>query len=595
MVDKKGIGYTIESILAIMTIFIFVFGGLNYVDDQNWSNFREEISYNDLSYTLYKSGYIDHVASKGQIGSMKTALNSLSERDVGLSGTLRNLPINENRVAFYVVKDNRYNQSIRQVTNSDPCYGQLRQITRNTREPVLRTENVSGSIQYGKENVTYIADTDPNKKSSDNKLNYDTVWVDNGSQCQFTSSEGPYYTEQIYKWEQEYYDIKKIDGSSTNKYITLYNATQPVEFRDELYKPLNSIKTFVEVDTVDFTRLDNQSYNTAIFRKNESVEDIENSDNRRIFEKFLNEGSVLILANLNQSFFDNGKILDDAGFRYLNVSYNGSYSGQASEGFFPGYKDASKVETYFKGLGEPRPLSIRPSTKVISDSNQYTESGKSLLKSQYKYNFSSWNAVDKSMTSVPTSISGLPSTNCLTGGTSDNLTEGSFKFPEETYDAINVRLGENNNVCKNNVRGIKIDLDKDGDYLENNEGVYLDGESLVVDDREYGINVLNSSAPGCNSKGDCVEFIYIGNSNVEVIPKRKFFPNLKGNKIALTGYENDYSKADIKLLSSIIYWLRGDELRFEQDRKSNAINTNVISSVQNRTYIPYKLNLRWKR
>jgi hypothetical protein len=200
----------------------------------------------------------------------------------------------------------------------------------------------------------------------------------------------------------------------------------------------------------------------------------------------------------------------------------------------------------------------------------------------------------------PSSVDGEPSSECYFDSSGNEreraLTETTFNFPNSSVSVINAELGSSNSYCNNNNdRAIKIDLDDDGDYQEASEGPFLNGEAAVIDSREYGIIIVPAASdPGCD-EGDCLKFVYTGDKDVELIPRRVSFPNFNGEKIALTGYQSVYSSDDLKVLTSTINWLRGDQVTFTSQDQDQSISTNTFSAIQNRTYMPYELNLRWNR
>jgi len=592
MVKQKGFGYAAEAILAVATILLFLFGAVEVEQGQQWSEFREQSSAEDLTYTLKQTGYTDHAIKNAETGSLQTAFSTLTERSTEVSGLVSNLPINENRIAFYTIDNKRHTQQLDEVESGDPCQDDLEEISSRSEEPVLRSEGIE--LQNSKTNTTYIGDLDPRISGGNGEQDYDSLWVDNGTECQFSDEEGPYNLEEIFKWEDEYYDIKWIDGDTDE--MKLYQATQPVNFREKLDERVNSIETYTTVDTVNFSRLGSRTYQTAVFREDEALDDINSTEeNRKITEDFLDTGSILFLANLNSNHFDEGKILDEAGFKHLSVSYEGSYSGGETQGVFNSNPGSQEVLTYYKGLGGPTPLSLQPSTKVISDTEDTTESGDALLKANENYNFSEWEDQTTSMSSVPPSgVIGEPDSDCYSE-TNRPLTEASVSLRKNNYDIINAELGTSDTYCQNNNdRAIKIDFDGNG-YNDNEDGPYLNGEFVKVDNVTYAVNIKNSdSNPGCD-EGDCVEFKLIGDRQVELVSRRTGFTNISGQKIALTGYENSYSDQDLTLLTSAIYWLRGDQTSFQGNQEPGGINSKTISGINNRTYLPYELDLRWSQ
>jgi hypothetical protein len=204
------------------------------------------------------------------------------------------------------------------------------------------------------------------------------------------------------------------------------------------------------------------------------------------------------------------------------------------------------------------------------------------------------NAVD------PSSVDGEPSSECYIDSSGNDrdraLTETTLSFPESSVSVINAELGSSNSYCNNNNdRAIKIDFDDDGNYQDASEGPFLNGETVIIDGRQYGVTIIPAASDSNCDEGDCLEFVYIGDRGVEIIPRRTSFPGFNGEKIALTGYQSEYSSDDLKVLASTINWLRGDQVSFSGQEQPEGLSTSTFSAIQNRTYMPYELNLRWSR
>ncbi|MFB6099768.1 MAG: hypothetical protein ABEK16_00710 [Candidatus Nanohalobium sp.] len=594
MVDRKGTGYALESIVAVATVFIFIFGGLQVPENQNWDSFRRQVSADDLTYALQDSGYMNHALSEGEVGSIQTAFSTISERRVEVSGLVSNLPINENKVAFYTKPSRRYTQGLMDAS-SGSCAGDLDEIASRSEEPVLQTDGTGVDANYPDERV-YVADLDPNQVGGNNVQDYDSVWVDNGTDCQFSNAEGPFYRDEFIKWGPHHYDVEWINGD-TNE-LRLFNATQAVRFRNMLNRPVNSVDTFVTVDSVNFTEVDTNTYNVLVVRTSEGVRDI--SANQGIMEDHLNEGSLMVLASLDSSNFDNGDFLERAGFQYISVPYEGSYSGGEVPGRFSSESRSQEVETYFKGLGgESTSLSIAP-PNIISNTTRTLESAPAILYSATQsYNFSDWNREEDDMENITgpelSNYPGRPESACY-GTTDSALTATTITFPDgKQYEVINAELGTTETYCNNNNdRAVKVDLNRDGDFMDEPEGPFLNNERVVVAGREYAARSILTGSD-CEWDGNCVKFVYIGSRDVELIARRTTFPEFNGGRIAVSGYEAQYSTEDRKVLASTIHWLRGDQLAFTGRTEPEGISTSTYSGIQNRTYMPYEVNLRWSR
>jgi hypothetical protein len=61
----------------------------------------------------------------------------------------------------------------------------------------------------------------------------------------------------------------------------------------------------------------------------------------------------------------------------------------------------------------------------------------------------------------------------------------------------------------------------------------------------------------------------------------------------MLGHQNSYSENQRKAVSSAIYWLVKDEVRFEGREDPDAVSTSVLGGIDGRAYMPYEVNLRW--
>jgi hypothetical protein len=60
-------------------------------------------------------------------------------------------------------------------------------------------------------------------------------------------------------------------------------------------------------------------------------------------------------------------------------------------------------------------------------------------------------------------------------------------------------------------------------------------------------------------------------------------------------YELDYEEDDLKMVASTIYWLRDDNVRFKSTDQKSYTATKIVGGVENRLFLPYRLDLRWSR
>jgi hypothetical protein len=589
--QRKGAGYMIEAIIASITIFLFAFGQSPAEPSQDWSNFQGQIAANDLGYTLKQTGDLNNILKRYHTGSMETAVSTMTNDQLEVSGTIENLPLNDASIGFtstnYGGLQERHTDTIRDVDSSDKCSGDLEEIEEKSGTSIKRTTDPGDHDDV----VLYFANTGSQTSGS----GYDTLYVDNKTRCQFSASEGPIYIDEFFKWntstsgEYKYYDLKDIDGGSDQ--FTYYNATLPITLRKRMNKPINSIKTTQKMDTFNLATSDTDVYDLIIIRRQEAIEHInDNSDSRQKIREFMQDKPVLILANLSKSKVETGFIAD-TGLKWMSLNH----SSEPDNPQFSKSPASRKVKTYFKGADGDKSNLDLPIGGNISSSNSdsLTQEEPLLYARDGEYITTPWNSSNHSMVQIdPDSIDGEPESACYSedGDTDDqtsSLTRGQFSFPDDSsdtkveYNVINAQMGKDS--CKS-VRALSIDFDNDGTYTEEGEGPFLNGEEILVEDKIYKVDVTES---------DSAEFIFTGNDDIEVVNYRSSFEDFRGDKLARIGYEKSYSEADIKLISATAYWLLGDTTEFGQE-KSSSFSTTVLGSVNQNVYMPYKVSLRWR-
>lgn len=597
---RKGIGYIIEALAALLVLFIFVAGNTPAEPSTDWNSFQEELVSQDITIVMDKTGDVEDFIRNGETGTLMTMAETLSRGSLTASGTVENVPISTQIVGFHVLENDRENMTFDSVQDlGDQCYqdNDLEEIEPEDGE-VMRTLNSRDGVYL------YVADTDPDLSGGNGNLDYDSVWVDNATRCQFSAAEGPHYIDEFFYWGnssgQEHYDINNIYESSNE--LEIYLATQVADMRPRLESRVNGIDTGIVVDTMaaDIDRLD--SYDILVFRERQAIPTL-NSQSSEL-KKYLSSGAIFLMMDLQKQDFYNGdspadNFITDTGLRWVDLGYKAKPSSPAGGEFHP-HSASSDLETYFRGLnGDRNALDLRPSGNVTSSNGVNFKDSKPLLSTGTgAYDRTEWNATDYSMSQVdPDTIDGYPETACVESSPSSSLTKGEFDFHDyqandfKKYDVINTELGESDTFCTNNdVRALNIDLDDDGNYGEEGEGPYLDGEILEVENKTFTINFPSDSAL---ANGDAAEFVYNGESDVESINYRTSFEGFNGRKLARIGYKQSYSPEERKMITSVVHWLSVENVRFGA-RQDTTISTEAVGGVKENTFIPYKILIRWK-
>ena len=591
----KGIGYALEAMMATIILVLFAVGAVEVTSpDQDWPEYQREIAAQDLTYSMQTSGKLENFASRGEMGSFQNAVTTISDRDLEASGAVSDLPLYELSIGYFVRPDKRIEQDISEVGPGDACSGDLSELERSVDDPSDPIYKTDSPLPRDYNVTLYFANTNPNDNPA-TVDDYDTLWVDNGTQCQFASEDGPFYIDEMFFWgdrdqgskPNDYYTFKGIDVSSGE--ASLYNATQGEAIKSVMEEGINGVETSVEFDAVNFDDIEDEEYDALIFSEREALSKINENDNLRILEDHLISNAVLFLMNPEESDLDSG-ILNDANLDWMDTGYEGGYSGGLTNTTFSRQPDSAKVETFYRGQGaNPSDLELRPPGKVVSNSSKKLETGRTLYSPTEDYDYTTWNRSAYGFTQIdPASIDGEPSSGCYSGGSmSSSLTEGQVDFREKPgVDVLNAEIGS----CSGD-RAVKLDLDSDGDY---DGDLYLNGEAFTVEGVQYFVDIEGA----CPDYGDgvCVDFIAAGNAAAELLPHTTNYDSFNGNgRLGLIGYEPDYSREQNQMIVSAIHWMTGSTNSFEGLEDPGNIDTVARGSVDEEIYMPYEINFRWSQ
>lgn len=565
----KGLGYALEAMMASAIVFMFIFGAVEVSNpDQDWDDFQREVASQDLTRSMKASGHLTSFLSRGELGSLQTSITEISDRDMEVSGAVSNLPISQIDIGYFAVQDKRENQDIVKVDSGDRCHGELQELKRfaETSE-IYRT---SGGLEEDYGVRLYFANTNPKGVEVDTS-GFDTLWVDNGTQqCQFSSSDGPFYLDQIFYWgdsensdPSDFFEFHSIDTGAGES--TFYKASQPRRIQNILNQEVNGIETSTHVDMVDFNEIENSDYSILIFPERDSLPDI-NSNMDTVISHLVSK-PVLLLMNPEEDDLDSG-LLEETGFEWIDTDRSGYGSG-AVDAAFSSERPSLDIKTLYLGLdGDPN-FQLYPPGKVVSNTSSRLEASQTIYSSSTKYDFSEW---DRSVTGM--SPGGTNPTDC-----SDSY-EGTVDFEDSSpIDFLNIAVGDS---C--NSRALIFDFNGSG-Y---DSDFYLNGESVKVANREYSIDLV-----GCGTEGECADFKAQGQQNIELMPNTASFKTFNGDQLALLGHNHTYNEDQRKTVASSIYYLLNNEVRFEGRVQPEEVSTSAIGGIKEDVYMPYKINLRW--
>lgn len=576
---RKGVGYIIEAFVAALVIFIFAMSHHAHSPEaQNWDIFQSQVGANDLTYVMEKTGHTESMVRRGELGGLQSAFSGVSDNSLSVSGTIENTPLGKSRIGIYTLPSEIHTESLTELTSGDPCFGDLEEI--DSEYTILHTD---GSLESYHGVRLYVADTDPQYPDNFNaEKDYDTFWVDNGTTCQFSGSEGPHLIEDSFLWgnttdsdPENFYDMKSISGSGT-KQIVLHEADLASKLKHEIESSSNTLNVDTEFDSFNFTG-NNLNYNLIVFKSKKSLQYIDSNLNKVM--EFQKDGSVLLMANLNSTDLDKG-FLGKTGLEWVYLDRTNYINSTKSVDNL----DSRKTREYLRSLGcQSCGLNIESGGKITSSNGPEFMSNKPMLVgSSTGYDTAAWNSAESSMAPGSTPPS-APASGC-------GSTTAMFEFPTqkamESLEVFNTELGGGGG-CKG-VYGVSIDLDKDGDFNEERETTYLDGDTLEVNGRPYKVKIDSASK---------VSFIYQGSDAVEFVNYRKNFPEQSIGRFAhmadITA-DGNIDDHESYLSGAVILWLLEDNENFG-GADGTGPTTNAVGSIKDRAYIPYKIHLRWSR
>ena len=570
---RKGAGYSIEAILAAVILFTFAFGAVQSPDGSDWSRFQNELAVRDLTFMVKKTGDLDVFLRNSNTGGIRTEVSEISGRDLRVSGTVENLPLNEMRIGFHQMPSEIHLNGTEPVETGDRCYGDLVSLDASSEEPILRTVPSQELASRHQTNL-YFGDTDARQPAGYNgEEDYDTVWVDNGTKCVFTSSEGPYRLNDIFLWgnssgdpDAKHYEFKDFDDPDKN--FTVYEAEKAYRVKKAMNKELNSLETDTTVDTLNFSSGNIETYDVVVFQENNSLSRI--SSNSGLLRDIVSNTSMMFLMNLSRNDLQNN-FLQDIGFRWTPMDLSGSPSYSAT---FSNYETSEDIESYFLGLsGEKESISLKPGGAVISG-QAATETSRDdvLFARNTQYNADD---LDGTISGTWTGTSGP--TTCG----SDYQASFSVPGPDYSSSTVTVKNVDVSDSCSG-PRGLMVDTDTDPGL----EGPFLQDEIFRLNGRRY--------SPEINSATNA-RLEFAGSRKVELINHREVLENLEGERAARISYEERYENIDVKMIASTLYWLRGDTVTFEATEEPSSLATTVVGGVNDEIFLPYKMDLRWSQ
>lgn len=592
---KKGQMHVLDAMAAVIILLFFAVGTFSVDSNTDWSSYENEIASHDLTKVIKDTGHLESFLKRGETGSLKTALSSVSERDLGVGGSIEGLPPNL-KIAFHTMPSRIQELELKNVSSGDRCDGDLDELEKRSVTPILRTQSTIESSHGGYR--IYLGNY---RKFEDlaSRTRYDALWIDDGD-CDFSQPSDPVRLDEIFEWGpgDDVFEFRGVDldvnsqGDIVNATLNLAEAEQMKRFQGTFDREISGIRNRIEIDSF---KLEDEAdeIDIFVFRKNESIERIENGRTAEAESK-IGDKPVMVLADLNSSLLDEGDFLYQKGLRWVDLPYTAD--SDASCGLAPdgrsidagcnleaGHSDHEKSrEVRSNSLGlrtSLSDLSMYPSGSVTSESEGALSYSKILYVENYAYENLSRSPENLLMTSASFSSGERPYTQC------GNATEGDFVFPEkdgstETLQVVSTQLGESQDYCDRNNRAVYIDRDDDGEYSDEEEGPFLEGEKVQINGMSYNVRVP-SGGPQCGTD-DCVIFENQENAQIPVINYAE------STDTARAAYERVYSEDDRKMLVATMYMIsKGSDITSASPGQLASEITGVVNGQQ------YKVNLRW--
>lgn len=576
MKKRKGAGYFIEGIVAILVLLIFVAGSYaSLSQERSWVEFEREVAAGDLTYTLKQTGHLDRFVERGETGAVRGVSSSLTSYDTSISGTVSGIPTGTHLVGVYTDRDGTdtvTDESLTDVDSDDRCYGDLSEI-RPDEGNVVRTSS-SGPIEQLHGIRLYFADADPGRTGTD-QLDYDSVWVDNKTNCQFTRSEGPYRLNDFISLNDNAYNFYSIDSDGSSGQVVLQNSEVSYELKRD-FSELESAT--VNVRRFNFSN-DLSQYDVLVFKDRDNLGDVNSFESELL--SYMENGKVIFAMSLSQNDFDSG-FLSRTGMRWMDLPLN---SGSGEEMFGTGER-GQDAENYYTQLGfTPEDVSIDPEGKIASGNERYTRDTQILATAEQVYDRSSWNSYTSSLSPTGSAPAGVPESDC-----SDPYRAGSMSFTEgtsgsEDLEVYNVKLSGDG--CSSFQYGVGIDKtgndgDPDGDMDERGEGIILNEGLVTVNQRIYQVEIMAHDEVRFNYVGDQRPEIFSHVHDLETRSSEGFgrFPSVDGSS----------SQAEFGLLSSVVFTMLDHENSFGPEEAST-VSTTAAGRTEDGDV--FKLNLRW--
>ena len=306
---SKGLGQSLDAFVGLLVVMIFGIGSFTVPAGQNWNDYQTDIATQDLTSSLKQSGHLEQFMRESNLGSLRTAVYEISDRNYFMAGTVENLPFSM-EVGFYTPPSQRYETDLVSVESGDRCYDttDINSLDSQSEANLVRTEYDNFNLEDETDSRLYLLDTDPSITGAYNgQLDFDTVYIDRNGNCNIGQDDGPFYIDETFLWGNpstsdpeymmEFKSSSVRPSDTTETYVgnmTTHEVPQIERFKDSFEQDIMGISSDVTMDSLTMDS-DFRDYDVIVFRDRGNLNLIESRKQKVL--NYAENGNLLFLMN----------------------------------------------------------------------------------------------------------------------------------------------------------------------------------------------------------------------------------------------------------------------------------------------------------
>lgn len=573
----KGFGYIIEGFASGIMLLLFLGGALLAYQPSatDWVDYRTEVSANDLSYVSEVTGDVERLVDDGETGSLETLYRSYSSGETSVETVEHDFLTEPLTAGIYVPEADRHTVSLTEVQSGDRCHGELSEIEA---DDIFRTEAGSGSLEDEHGVRLYIAEN-PDSLEEFSSMDYG-IYVDNGTECNFATEDGPFLKEEMFFWGDRtndegssYYEIPRID--TDNEEMDAWETELAGEIRERARRSgyRNQGMMF---DGFNQTELqETLPYDIVVFHGNEQIEVMDN--NPIEIERILQSSVVVLVADIEEDDLDSG-FLSNTGLRWVDLDTPSDTTARFSDSV-----EGVRMNQHFNSVGcySCGALEKEPGGTVSSSSGNYIDAEDQRLVLQNIYDTSDWDAGAVLNEDEDADEDNLLESECDPGHWSGDIEFAEEGSETEELTVYSTELGLDETDC-NNEYAVQIDFEGNGELSD----PILEQGGVEIFDREYVVDVTG---------GEDVEFSYAGDSTVELVNYREQFSerDIEGfarvGNITENGELGGETGENLVMLTALLFEMGRSPSSGTSDAGVQTFESGISDDV------PYSYSTRWDR